>query len=101
MTGTTATVVGGSGASDGDDEQAGPDEQAGLTERALAQIPKVVHTPEPADDPIGYERSAASALRLISSILLALMVMGLAELLPRASRGLERDLQLHAGSWAR
>ena len=71
-----------------------------LRERAAAQIPKFVHKEDSADDEVHYERSPASALRLITSVLLGLVVLGLAELLPRASLGLERDLQHHAGTLA-
>src|SRR6478735_7995990 len=71
-----------------------------LRERAAAQIPKVVHTGDPDDDEVRYERSPSSALRLITSVLLGLVVLGLAELLPQTSIGLERDLQRRAGTWA-
>jgi len=72
----------------------------GLRERAAAQLPRVVNTGDPGDDEVRYERSAASALRLITSVLLGLAVLGLEGLLPQASLGLENDLQHHAGTWA-
>ena len=72
----------------------------GSAARAAAQLPRVVNTGDPGDDEVRYERSAASALRLITSVLLGLAVLGLEGLLPQASLGLENDLQHHAGTWA-
>ena len=84
---------------DGGPDGDGP-EPAGLRERAAAQIPNVVNTGDPDDGEVHYERSPASALRLITSIVLGLAILSLAEILPQTSLGLERDLQHGAGTWA-
>lgn len=73
---------------------------AALRERAREQIPRVVSTPDPTEPEARYDRSPASVWRLcIASV--ALVALGsVSELLPRASRGLEEDIQVHVGSWA-
>lgn len=70
-----------------------------LTERAREQLPRVVATPE-ARGTTTYERTAASVLRLIASVLGLVVVELLVELLPTAHAGLQDDLQRRAGSWA-
>ncbi len=75
-------------------------EPAGLRERAAAQIPNVVNTGDPDDGEVHYERSPASALRLITSVVLGLAILSVAEILPQTSLGLERDLQHGAGTFA-
>ncbi len=70
-----------------------------LTERAREQLPRVVATPE-THGATTYERTAASVLRLIASVLGLIVVELLVELLPTAHAGLQDDLQRRAGSWA-
>lgn len=69
----------------------------GMADRARARIPDLVALPDPDDPDTVYERTAASAWRLIGALLGIVVVELAAEALPRAQRGLELDLQGEVG----
>lgn len=76
------------------------EEEPTLRDRAREQLPRYVATAESDEDPTAYQRTAASALRLIMSVLGLAVVELLVEALPTAHEGLQDDLQRRAGSWA-
>lgn len=72
-----------------------------LRDRAREQLPRIVATPVEDDErTTAYERTAASAMRLILAVLGLVVVELLVETLPTAHAGLQDDLQRRAGSWA-
>lgn len=89
-----------SGRSPGAEDEASEGTRARLAEVTQQQIDRVLHRPDPLEEP-RYERSPAAVLRLLVALGAILLVVGAAELLPSAQEGLEQDLNARAGSWAR